>query len=51
MYSDRNFELVVVSMNKPEEKPVVTQWLDKTHATSRNLLFDSDEHSPIAKGF
>ena len=51
MYSDRNFELVVVSMNKPNEKPVVTQWLEKTHATSRNLLFDSENTAALQKAF
>jgi peroxiredoxin len=51
MYSDRNFELVVVSMNKPDEKPVVTQWLEKTHATSRNLLFDSEKTAALQKAF
>jgi peroxiredoxin len=51
MYSDRNFELVVVSMNKPDEKPVVTQWLEKTHATSRNLLFDSANTAALQKAF
>jgi peroxiredoxin len=51
MYSDRNFELVVVSMNKPEEKLVVTQWLEKTHATSRNLLFDSENTAAMQKAF
>jgi peroxiredoxin len=51
MYSDRNFELVVVSMNKPNEKPVVTQWLEKTHATSRNLQFDSENTAALQKAF
>jgi peroxiredoxin len=51
MYSDRNFELVVVSMNKPDEKPVVTQWLQKTHATSRNLLFASGNTAALQKAF
>jgi peroxiredoxin len=51
MYSDRNFELVVVSMNKPDEKPVVTQWLEKAHATSRNLLFDSENTAALQKAF
>jgi len=51
MYSDRNFELVVVSMDKPGEKPAVTQWLNKTHATSRNLLFDSDNTAALQKAF
>jgi peroxiredoxin len=51
MYSDRNFELVVVSTNKPDEKPVVTQWLEKTHATSRNLLFASGNTVALQKAF
>src|SRR3984957_927074 len=51
MYSDRNFELVVVSMDKPGEKPAGTQWLNKTHATSRNLLFDSDSTAALQKAF
>ena len=51
MYSDRNFELVVVSMNKPDEKPVVTQWLEKKHATSRNLQFDSENTAALQKAF
>jgi peroxiredoxin len=51
MYSDRNFELVVVAMNKPEEKPVVAQWLEKTHATSRNLLFDSEHTAALQQAF
>jgi peroxiredoxin len=51
MYSDRNFELVVVAMNKPDEKPAVTQWLDKSHATSRNLLFDSADTAAMQKAF
>ena len=51
MYSDRNFELVVVSMNKPDEKPAVAQWLEKTHATSRNLLFESENTAALQKAF
>jgi peroxiredoxin len=51
MYSDRNFELVVVSTNRPDEKAVVTQWLEKTHATSRNLLFDSENTAALQKAF
>jgi peroxiredoxin len=51
MYSDRNFELVVVSMDKPGEKAAVAQWLNKTHATSRNLLFDSDNTAALRKAF
>jgi peroxiredoxin len=51
MYSDRNFELVVVSTDKPGDKPQVTEWLNKTHATSRNLLFDSENTSALQQAF
>jgi peroxiredoxin len=51
MYSGRNFELVVVSTNKPGEKPAVTQWLNEKHATSRNLLFDSENTAALQKAF
>jgi peroxiredoxin len=51
MYSDRNFELVVVSTNRPEEKPAVKEWLDAKHATSRNLLFDTANTAALQKVF
>jgi peroxiredoxin len=51
MYSDRNFELVVVSTDKPGDKTQVKEWLDKTHATSRNLLFDSENTAALQKAF
>jgi peroxiredoxin len=51
MYSGRNFELVVISTNKPGEKPAVMQWLNEKHATSRNLLFDSDNTGAVQKAF
>jgi peroxiredoxin len=51
MYSDRNFELVLVAMDKPDAKPEVKQYLDKAHATSRNLLFDSADTAALQKAF
>jgi peroxiredoxin len=51
MYNDRNLDVVTVSVNKPEEKPIVLQWLNKTHATSRNLLFDSTDIAALQKAF
>ena len=51
MYSGRNFELVVVSMDTPEAKPEVTAFLNQTHATSRNLLFDSADTAALQKAF
>jgi len=43
MYSDRDFSLVTVSANMPDEKAGVLRFLQKQHATSKNLLFDSDD--------
>ena len=43
MYADRDFSLVTVSANMPDEKAGVLRFLEKKHATSRNLLFDSDD--------
>jgi peroxiredoxin len=43
MYQDRDFSLVTVSANTPDEKDAVMKFLEKKHATSRNLLFDSDD--------
>jgi hypothetical protein len=39
MYRGRNFEFVSVSANDPEEKAQVMAFLQKHHASSRNLLF------------
>jgi hypothetical protein len=38
-------------MDKPGEKAAVAQWLNKTHATSRNLLFDSDNTAAWQEAF
>lgn len=43
MYQDRDFSLVTVSANTPDEKAAVQKFLQKKHATSKNLLFDSDD--------
>lgn len=51
MYSSRNFELVLVAMDKPDAKAEVKDYLDKAHATSRNLLFDSADTASLQKAF
>ncbi|MGD0938665.1 MAG: redoxin family protein [Terracidiphilus sp.] len=51
MYSDRDFELVTVSANMPDEKPAVLRFLEKKHATSRNLIFASDNTSALQAAF
>jgi thiol-disulfide isomerase/thioredoxin len=39
MYGGRPFEFVSVSVNQPEEKAMVLEFLQKHQATNRNLLF------------
>lgn len=51
MYSDRGFNLVTVSANMPDEKPSVLRLLQKKHATSRNLLFGSDDTATLQAAF
>ena len=51
MYSDRGFNLVTVSANMPDEKPSVLRLLQKKHATSRNLLFASDDTAALQAAF
>ena len=51
MYSDRDFSLVTVSANMPDEKAGVLQFLQKKHATSKNLLFDSDDTASLQTAF
>ena len=48
MYSVRDLELVTVAANLPDEKPSVQRILDKMHATSRNLLFASEDTAAYA---
>jgi peroxiredoxin len=51
MYSDRGFNLVTVSANMPDEKASVLRLLQKKHATSRNLLFGSDDTAALQAAF
>jgi peroxiredoxin len=51
MYKVRDFDLVTVAANMPDEKPSVMKMLEKKHATSRNLLFDSDDTAALQKAF
>jgi thiol-disulfide isomerase/thioredoxin len=51
MYSDRDFDLVTVSANMPDEEAGVLRFLTKKHATSRNLLFGSDDTSALQAAF
>ncbi len=51
MYSDRGFNLVTVSANAPDEKQSVLRFLERKHATSRNLLFASDDTAALQAAF
>ena len=51
MYSNRDFNLVTVSANMPDEEPSVLRFLQKKHATSRNLLFASDDTEKLQAAF
>ena len=51
MYSVRDFDLVTVSANMPDEKDSVLRVLEKMHATSRNLLFDSNDTPALQAAF
>jgi peroxiredoxin len=51
MYADRDFSLVTVSANLPDEKAGVLRFLEKQHATSKNLLFGSDDTEAMQKAF
>lgn len=51
MYNDRGFNLVTVSVNTPDEKQGVLRLLEKRHATSRNLLFASDDTAALQAAF
>jgi peroxiredoxin len=51
MYSDRGFNLVTVSANAPDEKQSVLKFLERKHATSRNLLFASDDTAALQAAF
>ena len=51
MYDDRGFQLVTVSANTPDEKAGVLRFLQRKHATSRNLLFASDDTAALQGAF
>jgi peroxiredoxin len=51
MYDDRDFELVTVSANQPDEKAGVLRYLQKKHATSKNLVFASEDTQALQKAF
>jgi thiol-disulfide isomerase/thioredoxin len=51
MYRRRDFDMVTVSANFPDERPGVLQALKKIHATTRNLQFGSDDTAAMQAAF
>ena len=51
MYQVRDFDLVTVAANMPDEKNSVMKMLEKKHATSRNLLFASEDAAGLQAAF
>jgi len=51
MYEDRDFLLVTISANMPDERASVLRFLEKKHATSTNLLFNSEDTEALQKAF
>jgi peroxiredoxin len=51
MYGARDYSVVTVSANMPDEQPSVLRLLQKKHATSRNYLFDSQDTAALQTAF
>lgn len=51
MFRTRDLEMVTVSTNMPDEKPGVMKFLQKQHATSRNLIFASTDTYAMQAAF
>jgi peroxiredoxin len=51
MYRHRDFDLVMVSANLPDEKPGVMKELERQHASTRNLQFASDDTYAMQAAF
>jgi peroxiredoxin len=51
MYGGRDFSMVTISANMPDEKAGVSRFLQKQHATSRNYLFDSQDTTALQTAF
>lgn len=51
MYRGRDFNLVTVATNLPDERPGVVKALEKQHASSTNLQFASDDTYAMQSAF
>ncbi|WP_205880797.1 redoxin domain-containing protein [Limisphaera ngatamarikiensis] len=51
MYRHRDFELVTVSLNRPDERDRVLEFLKRQQASCRNLLFGSAQREALIDAF
>jgi peroxiredoxin len=51
MYGAREYSVVTIAANMPDEKAGVLRFLQKQHATSRNYLFDSQDTASLQTAF
>ena len=51
MFRNRDFDMVTVSTNMPDEKPGVMKFLLKQHASSRNLIFGTTDTYALQADF
>ena len=51
MYRHRDFELVLVSLNQPDEEKQVLEFLKKHQASNKNLIFSSSDRTPLINAF
>ncbi len=51
MFRTRDFDMVTVATNMPDEKPGVMKFLEKQHASGRNLLFASTDTYAMQTAF
>ena len=51
MYRHREFELVTVSLNRPDEEKAVLEFLTKKQASNRNLIFASPARESLINAF
>ena len=51
MYRHRDFELVTVSLNRPDEEQTVLEFLKKKQASNRNLIFATSDRDQLINAF
>lgn len=51
MYRHRDFEIVAVSLNRPDEEAAVLKFLKKQQASFQNFIFASEEREPLINAF